>query len=399
MGIRASAHRPIGQKDSTLRRSTEVRTQINGLLLKMQEISQKGFNTESRAAFDKIDADVNALEADEKRYLLAEERESRSNEFVRSPRPGQMSNTSGGFHGQEGEQRDLVNKAFRTWARTGQFESRDLLTTSDATGGALIPQLFNDELINAVKFYGPTASLVKNKVTDNNGAPMKVVRADDTEHGLVLLSMEGTSVPPESDPAFQSVLVSTDTISGGMTKISFQEMEDSSFNLDTAIREYFGVRYGRGMEVAVTKGTDSAGTTLPNQFAGGLLAAAQVGATTATLAGGIGWTDLMAVFSALDPAFTVNAKWFMSATTRAYLISLRDGFGRPYFTPDPSGDNPMSKILGFDVVINQALPTYAAVNNTPILFGAPEKAYMLRTDGQPSVLRLNERFADSLEIG
>ena len=35
----------------------------------------------------------------------------------------------------------------------------------------------------------------------------------------------------------------------------------------------------------------------------------------------------------------------------------------------------------------------------PILFGDLESAYMLRTDGQPSIIRLNERFADSLEVG
>jgi HK97 family phage major capsid protein len=35
----------------------------------------------------------------------------------------------------------------------------------------------------------------------------------------------------------------------------------------------------------------------------------------------------------------------------------------------------------------------------PILFGDPSSAYLLRTDGQPTILRLNERFADTLEIG
>jgi HK97 family phage major capsid protein len=35
----------------------------------------------------------------------------------------------------------------------------------------------------------------------------------------------------------------------------------------------------------------------------------------------------------------------------------------------------------------------------PILFGDPSAAYLLRTDGQPTIVRLNERYMDTLEIG
>jgi HK97 family phage major capsid protein len=77
--------------------------------------------------------------------------------------------------------------------------------------------------------------------------------------------------------------------------------------------------------------------------------------------------------------------------------------GRPYFTPDPSLDNPLSKLMGYDIVLNQQMPSPTSgaftANQTPILFGDLKKAYLLRTDGQPSILRLNERFATTLEVG
>ena len=38
-------------------------------------------------------------------------------------------------------------------------------------------------------------------------------------------------------------------------------------------------------------------------------------------------------------------------------------------------------------------------NATPVLFGSLEDSYMFRTDGDPSILRLNERYADTLEVG
>jgi HK97 family phage major capsid protein len=102
----------------------------------------------------------------------------------------------------------------------------------------------------------------------------------------------------------------------------------------------------------------------------------------------------------LDPAYSIpgKASWVMNSSTRAYLLGLKDGFGRPYFTPDPSLDNPFGKLLGYDVVLNQSMPSMGA-SAKPILFGDLEQSYMLRTDGQTSILRLNERYADTLEVG
>jgi HK97 family phage major capsid protein len=371
----------------------QLKFKRNKMLTDMSALAGKPWTTESRASFDRIAKDVEVLEGDIQRAesMAAFETENRS--FDRSARPGIGSNSGD-------EQRDRINKAFRSYARTGQIpeEYRDLLSTSDATGGALIPQDFFPELTNALKFYGPIASKVKQRVTDNNGAPLKVGMGNDTTNGLVLLGTEGTSGPVETDPAFQSKLLGVDTVTGGLVKISFQELADSSFNLDSAIRDYFGMRYGRGLESAITTGKDSAGTTLPNQSVGGLLGAAVVGTTTATIAAGIGWDDLTATFSALDPAYTITPSWVMNSGTRSYLIGLKDGFGRPYFQNDPSGSAPFQSIMGFPIVLNQAMPNMGS-SKTPILFGDLEKSYLLRTDGAPSILRLNERYADTLEVG
>jgi HK97 family phage major capsid protein len=54
--------------------------------------------------------------------------------------------------------------------------------------------------------------------------------------------------------------------------------------------------------------------------------------------------------------------------------------------------------MGFPICLNQAMPNMGA-STTPILFGDLEKSYLLRTDGAPSILRLQERFADTLQVG
>lgn len=385
----------------TFSNSKEIRSKINSLLTEMQNIAASGFDAEKRAKFDAIAKDVDTLENDAQRMEGMEKYEADRRSFTPSPRPAIASSFGFDDNGSQAEKRERYSKAFRSYALNGRGgmtadERRDLLTTADGTGGALIPQLFNDELISAMKWYGPVASLVRQRKTDNNGAPVKVSLANDVANGITLLATEGTSAPVETDPAFTSKLLGVDTVSLGLVKISRNELEDSSFNLDTFIRESFGKRYARGLEKAVTTGTDSAGTALPNVVS--LAGTAVVGTTTTALANGIGWTDLTALYGALDPAYTVRPNWMFNSSTRSYLIGLKDGFGRPYFTPDPSQDNPFGKILGFDVVINQAMASMGA-NAKPVLFGSLNDAYLLRTEGQPTVLRLEERFADVLEVG
>ncbi len=362
----------------------ELRNKKNQLLADMQKIALAGFTTESRSAYDKMNTALESTEA----AIILEERMQEGRSFERSAGRGRVSN----------ETHSEGRSALQSYIQTG--ERRDLLTTSDTQGGALVQQEFEGVLHEALKFYGPIATKVAQRRTDN-GAPMKHTFANDTSNGLTLLATEGTSSPSETDPAFRSVIVGTDTVTGGLVKVSFQELEDSNFNLDTWLRDAFGVRYGRGIERAITLGVDSAGTALPNFVTGGLLGTATaVPTVSTTLAAGIGWDDITNTLSNIDPAYAgPGASWSMNYTTRNYLLGLKDGFGRPYFTPDPSADRPFDKLLGYEIVLNQSMPNVGTASATPILFGDLQKAFLLRTDGQPRILRLNERYAELLEVG
>jgi HK97 family phage major capsid protein len=379
-----------------------LQDKCNKLLLDAQNLLIADEVTiEQRASAKAMLADAEVLEAQIADLRGIEAAQARSASFERSPRP-----TPGNANApqMDAEQRKkAVKGALTQYARKGfaglNAEQRDLLTTSDATGGALIPQDFSGLLIDTLKYYGPIATAVRQKVTDNSGVPLKISLDNDTSNGLVLLGTEGTSGPAETDPTFVSRILGVDTVTGGLVKVSFQELEDSSFDLDKWLRDAFGKRYGRGVEKAVTLGKDSAGTTLPNSATGGLVGIATSSGTTSTLAAGIGWTDLTTMFGAIDPAYLLNPKWVMASGTRSYLIGLKDGFGRPYFENDPSNSAPFTKIMGYDIILDQAMPATNVANATPILFGDLENSLLFRTDGAPSLLRLNERYADTLEVG
>jgi hypothetical protein len=67
------------------------------------------------------------------------------------------------------------------------------LTTTST--GAVIPQLFNQTIIDAQKLIGNTVSIVGKKVTNNNGAPIKVGMSNDVGNTLVTITGgEGTAV-------------------------------------------------------------------------------------------------------------------------------------------------------------------------------------------------------------
>jgi HK97 family phage major capsid protein len=106
------------------------------------------------------------------------------------------------------------------------------------------------------------------------------------------------------------------------------------------------------------------------------------------------------VYAALDPAYIDNAVWVMNSTTRAALMGVTDSTGRPLFQPALSSPNgALDMLLGRPVVLNQFQPSIGA-GNRAILFGDMNQGYTLRLvkDGL-SILRLNERFADTREVG
>ena len=221
--------------------------------------------------------------------IEAHEREQR--EFVPAERPTANQTAD--------EQRTRTAAALRSFMQTSRVASeyRDVLTTS-SSGAAVIPQLFNPELVTAMREFAPILSIV-------------------------------------------------DTL-------------------------------GNSSNIA------------------GLIASAGAGAETITAAT-VGYPDIAALYGSVTAAYARNGSWQMSTATRAYLMGLTATTGTPIFDANPAG-NPFTTIFGRPVVINDSLPAIAT-GNKAILFGDFKLGYLLRTDGDPTIKRLDERFADTDEVG
>lgn len=373
----------------------EMREKRLKLLQEAQVFAEdQNFDTAKRENVNKILADVAVLEGDitTRESLDAKLAEERS--ATRPPRGG-----SGGAEQNDAEKRHV--EAFTDYIRRGLtgmspenraalYATRDVLTTN--TGDAfLIPQVFNPTLVEAQKFIGGALNCVTRKVTNNNGAPMRFSLVNDTANTLTTLT-EGSALT-DTDPSFTGFLSNTDTVAT-MIKVSIQELADSYFNLETWIRTSFGVRYARGTDKNIILGNASNIASLAGS--------ATLGATAASPTGPV-YDDFTACYGALDAAYIPGSKWMMNQSTRASLLGQKDNYGRPLWNVSPNSGT-LDMILGQPVVItpnlvNSFYGTAPGAAATGILFGDFEQGYTLRTDGGLSIMRLNERFADSLEVG
>jgi HK97 family phage major capsid protein len=309
-------------------------------------------------------------------------------EEVRGSRPPR-SQPGGNFEVNGAEKR-----AFAAYLKDGILdrsvlrESRDLST---GNAGVLIAQDFLPQLIEAKKAWGQLTTAVNQKRTAN-GEPMRVPGVDDTAQASTVIGESTTGnliAAPEKDPTFAGSFNNVDQLSTGEIKISLAELQDSFFDLDAWIRDAFGKRIARGLSNLIVTGSGS------GNFQSIITTAQQ--SVTSQLPATLGYLDFVALYSKLDPAYVQDACWVMNSTSRGLLLGQTDTLGRPLFVPSVNKDD-LSTILGLPVVISQAHPNVGAGVVGAVQFGSLKDGYTLRTAGDVSILRLNERYADTGQV-
>ena len=379
---------------------TQLQDQLNKLHTDMHNLAHgsEKFDTEKRSQFDAMSADATSIESDITRIKALADFEKRAMPSIPRGIPGQALDATTEERSKDENSKE-ERSAFNRFL-LGRMEQRDITTlTTGTNGGALVPQSFDGILHDAKKYYAPLSQIVGYKKTAD-GSPMKIALSNDVSNTFTLVGGEPATTITEVDPAFTSKLLSVDTVSVGLVKISVQELQDSSFDLENWLKTKMGMRYGRGLENVLNNGNGS--------NCQGLISAAHqtvtaIGANGANAAAGdgsdgIGYTDIAALYSSLDPAYLSNAKWQMNSATKGFLLGVKDGFGRPLFIPNPSS-GAFDTLIGAPVVMNQSLPSIAAGNVGTVLFGDFVEGFMFREAGNLEIVRFNETFMNQLEIG
>ena len=354
---------------------------------------------ETRAQFDAQMADVDLLEADIERAERSAKFDAETRAAGRPPRSQPGFTATDTNEQAAGEHRALeqyvrfgnVSEENRSFLRPAGIEQRDLGTGAVAgniSGGAqLISQSFYPLLTQAQKSWGALTTILNTKKTDT-GSPMKVALENDTTS---ILSVLGESVAvTEADPTLSGLISSTDFCSTGVVKVSLAELQDSAFDLDQFVRDAFGKRYWRGVTSMISAGSSSGNVQ-------SIVTSATVGATSAGPMN-VQYSDFVNLYGSLDPAYIDTASFVFNSTTRAVLMGVVDSLGRPLFQPSPNA-GAFDMLLGRPVVLNQYQPSVAA-GNKAVMFGDFSSGYTFRqVQGDLSILRLNERYADTGEVG
>lgn len=262
------------------------------------------------------------------------------------------------------EKRAKINNLYRR-ALTGKAmpaELRDLATTSDAAGDALVNQpFFQSELIVALKQTAPLLDLATVK-RGQSGAPAKFSVWNDTANDVAVVSETGSISSSSVDPSVFSKLIGTDMYNA-QTIISLQEINDSEFDLLDTLKKAAVGKVARTIENVVTNGLS--GTS----YAANLVAnVTTTGATATSIASTQAASTLVpyltAMIGSVSDAYPDNVFQFSEAT-RTQLGNVLDSTGRPLFDKLYDGI-----LLGRKVVINNALPSIATASSTPILYGS-----------------------------
>jgi HK97 family phage major capsid protein len=269
-------------------------------------------------------------------------------------------------------------------------------STSDGSGGYTIATGFQKELEKAMLAYGGMLQVSRIWKTAK-GNPYKWPKVDDTGNRAYLI---GEAVNAET-----SAVKVTDAeqdfeaykITSGLLRLSSEIIEDSEFDIVGEINQFLSERMGRGINYYTTLAD---GSTKPK----GITIAAAHGNNTADDAA-LASLDFLNLEHEVDPAYRVGATWmFHDSVLKAIKkISVASTTVYPLWLPDFRSGEP-GTILGYNYTINQDMAAFvdgstSANDSKKIALFGNFKKYIIRTVSNMRMVRLNERFGDTDEIG
>ncbi len=325
------------------------------------------------------------------------------------------------FKPRQGErQDDAERRAFRVgmWARSVIFRDQRasqwclnngmgvdirgaLGTNSNPDGGALVPEQFNDALIDLREQYGVARQQVQ-------------VYPMGRDTMLIPRRLGGISIGPigenpaagitQSNPQFNQVQLTAKKC-GGLTLMSTEIAEDAVLDLAEWVVQEFAYGFALFEDQCLFTG-DGTSTYLGIRGLTNLLttASALAGAVAATSTHNkfslVDNVDLTNTMSALPMFARRNAKWYCSSVAADLVFHRLQAIagGNTVMTlQGGTGDS----YLGYPIVISQVLPTSTGViNGTALLFfGDLSMAAAMGDRREVRVFPSEHRFMDTDQIG
>lgn len=393
---------------STLQDKRDKRAQIweqMKTLLATAEKESRDLSGEEASTYDALETDLDTLgeeirtaEASDERRKRHERRDREFSRVTRDPAviaPGEDAPVDEGYERAfRSFLRDGINGIdadARTALRQGFVPGAELRAAGVATGAAggyLVPPAFRTRLQEAMKFFASMRQVAE-VIETETGATLPWPTNDDTANVGAILA-ENTQVT-EQDVTIGQLQLGAYMYTSKLVRVSFQLLQDNGFDLESWLARKLGERIGRIQNQHFTTGT---GTGQPE----GVQTNATIGKTGANgQTTSVTYDDLVDLIHSVDIAYRQNGRFMLNDLTVASARKLKDSQGRPLWEPSIQVGTP-DRLLGYGLTVNNDMPVMAA-NAKSILFGDFELAYVIRDVTGVQLLRLEERYADFLQVG
>lgn len=363
-------------------------------------VDKDGWTDELRASWDAADTDIVSLSGD----IDREERdEAIDKSFATIDERAKIIDPSTGIPSGDAAKRygEVFDKFLRYGREGMDSDERSLLQANfvspdqraqsagtTTTGGFTVPQGFWAKVTDTMKYFGGALDTVEILDTDT-GNPLPWPTADDTGNVGAILA-ENTQIAGQ-DITFGQKQLGAYMYTSKLVLASLQFLQDTGIDAEGYVAKKIGQRLGRIWNTHLTTGT---GTAQPQGFVTG----ATTGKTTAT-SGAILYAELVDLQHSVDVAYrNVNCRWQMHDLILAAVRKLVDTQGHPLWEPSLQTGLP-STLLGFPITVNNDMDSTLATTKKTIAFGDFASQYVARRVAGGQLVRLDERYADYLQVG
>lgn len=302
-------------------------------------------------------------------------------------------------------QEDTYSRSFENYLRTGQ-KNADLISRAQnegtgSAGGFLVPDEWRGLIIEKLKNFGGLMNAAE-KLNTSDGRPLAWWTNDEVLDTNAEITPEAGLWDTGADLTFGTRTLgaykyTTVGASSLPLKVSFELLQDSAFDLRGFIAKKFAERIARKLAKDLVNGTGV------NEPQGIISTQGGIASGTARAAAAPTYAELLAIVHALDPDYRAGASWLMNDATLALVQGVVDTTGRPLLwntSNDLSATLKDTTLLGFPVVIDQAMPTSTdASTNKSIVFGNLADAYIVREVKAFEMITLNELYAQNGQVG
>jgi HK97 family phage major capsid protein len=300
------------------------------------------------------------------------------------------------------DQRSLLEKEYRDMGSGGQG------AYPGATSGFFVPVGFINQIIEAMKYYGPFFDHgVCELMETETGAPLPLPSDNDTNVIGERIG-EGQQVTT-ADVGLGQIMFGSFKYSSKMVKVSLELLQDSAFDFESYLAKKFAQRLGRILVSDFTSGLGSASSQpmgiITSTVNNGTLITA-IGSSPNDgigAANGLGSDDFINLEHSVDPLYRPGGSFMAHDSTWKAVRKIKDKYGRPLWQPSLVAGEP-GTIGGYKMLVNNSMDTLQVTPSSPVvtrnvlLFG-DLRNYIIRRVKEMTVLRLAERYADFGQVG